>query len=171
MNTTGGFIKMERISAPAASTSAPALMGRWAACPFAPVMCPWHPPPVLPHSWSRCQANAASPSTATREPAWRPSCPGVPNLRFTHLTPSFHTQPILTRSHIQNPTGSCTPTNPRKRRKPWATSWLRWCASGTNHVATSTWRVREAAGASPQSAVCFLCAVKHHVYILAILAP
>lgn len=169
-NTTGGFIKTAKISAPVASTSAPASMERWAACPFAPATCPWRPRPVPLRSWSKCRASAASASTATREPPFSPRCTADPNLQLTRLTPSFPTRPTLTRSLIPNLTGSCTLTNPKRRRTPWATSWWRWGASGTSHVETSTWRVSEGAAASPQGAVCFLHAVKHHVYVLAILA-
>lgn len=161
---------MERISAPVASTSAPASMERWAVCPFAPAMCLWRLRPVLPRSWSRCQASAASASTATREPPSCLQCTADPNLQLTRLTPSFPTQPTLTQSLIRNLTGSCTPTNPKRTRTPWATSWWRWGASGTSPVETSTWQVREGAAVSPQSAVCFLYAVMHHVYVLAILA-
>lgn len=167
VNTMDGFIKMVRISVLVASTSAPASMERWAACPFAPAICPWHPLPVLFRSWSRCQASAASASTATREPPSCPQCTTDPNLQLTSLTPSFPTRPTPTQSLIRNLTGSCTPTNPKRRRTPWATSWWRRGASGTSHVETSTWRVREGGAVLPQSTVCFLYAVKHHVYVLA----
>lgn len=156
MNTTGGFIKTVRISGLVASTSAPASMERWAACPFAQAMCPWLPLPVPPLSWSRCQASAASASTATREPPSSPRRTGDPNLQSTRLTPSFHIRPTLTQNLIRNLIGSCTLTNPKRRRTPWATSWWKWGASGTSHVdTTSTWQVREGATTSPQSAVCF----------------
>lgn len=141
-NITGGSTKMARTSAPVANTSAPASTGQWAAFPFAPATCPWRPLPALRRSWSRCQASAASASTATRGPPSCPQCTADPNLQRTRLTPSSHTRRTLTQSLTRNPTGSCTPTNPKRRRTPWATSWWRWGASGTSHVETSTWRVR-----------------------------
>lgn len=163
---------MVRISVLVANTSAPASMEQWAVCPYARATCPLLPLHVPPLNWSRCQASVASASTATREPPSCPQCIGDPSLRFTHLTPSFHIQLTLTRNRTRNLTGSCTPTNPKRRRTPWATSWWKSDANGTSHVdTTSTWRVREGATTSPQSAVCFLHTVKHHVYILAILAP
>lgn len=126
-------------------------MEQWDASPSAPATCPWRPLPVLPRSWSRCQASAASASTVTREAPLCPQCTADPNLQLTRPTPSSPTRPTLTRSLIQNRTGNCTPTNPKRRRTPLATSWWTWGASGTSRVETSTWRVREAAAASPHS--------------------
>lgn len=168
VNTMDGFIKMERISMLVASTSAPASMEPWVACPFAPAMCPWRLHPVLLHSWSKCRANAASASTATGEPPSCPQCIGDPNLLLINLTPSFPTLPTPTQSLTQNLIGSCIPTSPRRRRTLWAMSW--WGASGRSPMETSTWRVREGGAVSRQRAVCFLNAVKHHVCVLAISA-
>lgn len=139
-------------------------------CPFAPAMCPWRLLPAPPRSWSRFQASAASASTATREP---PSCPRRsigPKFRLTRLTPSSPTRLTPSRNLTLNLTGSCTLTNPKRTRTPWVMNWWRWGASGKSTVETSTWPVRQGAAESPQSAVCFLCAVKHHVYVLVVLA-
>lgn len=109
-NTTAACIRMEKTFARAANTSAPVSMGRWAACPFAPLIFLWHHHPVPHLDWSKSPASAASAWTVTASPpSYRQCLDGCSRLRICSLTCT----------PTRNPDQSRTPTSPKT---PWATS-------------------------------------------------